>query len=144
MLKRPIAAVDLDGVVADARHRLHHIERRPKDWTAFFAEAAHDEPLEEGLAIVAKLAEHHDIVFLTGRPAHLERLTREWLARHGLEGHDLVMRPDTDRRPAAQVKPGLLRQYAGDREVAIVVDDDPDVIAALTAAGYSTYRATWA
>jgi phosphoglycolate phosphatase-like HAD superfamily hydrolase len=143
LLKRPIAAVDLDGVVSDARHRLHHLERRPKNWKAFFVEAAHDEPFEEGLAVVAKLADEHDIVFLTGRPEHLERLTREWLARHGLDGHDLVMRPDGDRRPAAQVKPGLLRQYAGEREVAIVVDDDPDVIAALAAVGYPTFHATW-
>ena len=140
---RPIAAVDLDGVVADVRHRLRHLERRPKDWKAFFRAADSDDAHEEGLAIVAKLAEDHDIVFLTGRPAHLEGATRAWLERNGLGDHDLVMRPEGDRRPAAQIKPGLLRRYAGTREVGMVVDDDPDVIAALRAAGFPTFLATW-
>jgi phosphoglycolate phosphatase-like HAD superfamily hydrolase len=140
---RPIAAVDLDGVVADVRHRLHHLERRPKDWKAFFRAADSDGAHEEGLAIVAKLAEEHDIVFLTGRPQHLEQATRAWLARYALGDHDLVMRPEGDRRPAAQIKPGLLRQYAGAREVGMVVDDDPEVIAALRAAGFPTFLATW-
>lgn len=140
---RPIAAVDLDGVVADVRHRLHHLDRRPKNWDAFFAEADDDVPHEEGLAIVAELAEEHDIVFLTGRPSRLEVATRAWLDRHGLGDHELLMRPEGDRRPAAQIKPQLLRRYAGSREVAVVVDDDPDVIAALRAAGFETFLATW-
>ena len=36
---RPLAIVDIDGVVADVRHRLHHLDRRPKNWSAFFAAA---------------------------------------------------------------------------------------------------------
>ena len=140
---RPIAAIDIDGVVADVRHRLHHLDTRPKDWDAFFAAADDDEPHDEGLTVVAKLAEDHDVVFLTGRPARLERATRQWLSRHGLGDHDLLMRPEGDRQPAAQIKPRLLRQYAHGREVGVVVDDDPDVIASLRAAGYPTFLATW-
>ena len=37
--ERPLAIVDLDGVVADVRHRLHHLEGRRKDWGRFFAAA---------------------------------------------------------------------------------------------------------
>jgi hypothetical protein len=143
LLKRPIAAIDIDGVVADVRHRLHHLERRPKNWKAFFSAADDDEPHREGLAVVAKLAEDHDIVFLTGRPINLEGATRAWLARHGLGAHDVIMRPAGDRRPAAQIKPMLLREYAKDRDVGVVVDDDPDVIASLRAAGYPTFLADW-
>jgi hypothetical protein len=140
---RPIAAIDIDGVVADVRHRLHHLDRRPKNWKVFFAEAEYDEPHDEGLAVVAKLAEGHDIVFLTGRPAELERATRRWLATHGLGDHDVIMRPAGDRRPAAQVKPQLLRDYANGREIGIVVDDDPDVIAGMRSAGYPAFLADW-
>ena len=143
MLTRPIAAIDIDGVIADARHRLHHLDRRPKNWKAFFAEAVHDEPHPEGLAVVAKLAEDHEIVFLTGRPAELEADTRRWLTDQGLGGHDVIMRPAGDRRPAAQIKVRLLRDYADGREVAMVVDDDPDVIATMRAAGYPTFLADW-
>ena len=38
-----VAVVDIDGVVADVRHRLHHVADRPKDWRSFFAAAADDE-----------------------------------------------------------------------------------------------------
>ncbi len=32
-----IAVFDIDGVLADATHRQHHVAGRPKDWDAFFA-----------------------------------------------------------------------------------------------------------
>jgi hypothetical protein len=140
---RPLAIIDLDGVVADVRHRLHHLERRPKDWGAFFAAARDDEAHPEGLAIVATLAEDHEIVFLTGRPAHLREATLEWLDRHGLGGHRLVMRPDRDRRPAAVVKLERLEDLARQRPIGVVVDDDPGVLDAAGRAGYPVFVADW-
>jgi phosphoglycolate phosphatase-like HAD superfamily hydrolase len=141
--QRPLAIVDLDGVVADVRHRVHFVERRPKDWDGFFAAAVDDPPHEEGLAIVRRLAQDHDVVFLTGRPERTRHDTRRWLTQHGLDEHRLVMRPAGDRRPAAQVKLQLLRRLADGREVAVVVDDDPDVVATMQRAGYPTLHATW-
>ena len=140
---RPLAIVDIDGVVADVRHRLHHLQGRRKDWRAFFAAARHDEPHPEGLAIVERLRTDHEVVFLTGRPRELDADTRAWLERHGLAGHRLVMRPAGDRRPAARVKVEQLRALARGRTVAVVVDDDPDVIAAMAAAGHPTFLADW-
>lgn len=141
--ERPLAIVDLDGVVADVRARLHYVERQPKDWDGFFAAAVHDPPHDEGLAVVRRLAQDHEVVFLTGRPAHLRDDTRRWLERHGLDGHRLVMRPEGNRGPAAQLKVSLLRDLAQGREVAVVVDDDEAVVAAMQAAGYPTLHATW-
>jgi hypothetical protein len=139
---RPLAIVDLDGVVADVRHRLHHLEG-PKRWQAFF-EAAVDDPVHpEGRAIVERLAEDHEIVYLTGRPGWLEPATRAWLDDHGLGGHGLVMRPERDRRPAAVVKVELLETLAAGRVVGMVVDDDRRVVAAMQAAGFPTFHADW-
>ena len=140
---QPLAIVDLDGVVADVRHRVRHVERHPKDWGAFFAAAVHDPPHEEGLAVVRRLTLDHEVVFLTGRPERTRRDTVRWLRGHGLDGHRLVMRPEHDHRPAAQVKVGLLRKLADGREVAVVVDDDLDVVKAMQRAGYPTLHATW-
>ena len=53
---RPLAVVDIDGVVADVRHRLHFIEGTPRQWDRFFAAADEDPPLPEGVALVTKLA----------------------------------------------------------------------------------------
>jgi hypothetical protein len=81
---RRLAVVDIDGVVADVRHRLHLVEQRPKRWEEFFARSAGDPVLDEGAALVRELAVEHDIVWLTGRPERTRRLTERWLAEHGL------------------------------------------------------------
>jgi phosphoglycolate phosphatase-like HAD superfamily hydrolase len=140
---RPIAIVDIDGVVADVRHRLHHIARRPKDWNAFFDAAADDPPHEEGLRVVRTLAQDHEIIYLTGRPERLRRATDDWLTRHGIGGHDLMMRADGDRRPAARVKVQLLQRLSRTRTVAVVVDDDAEVLTAVREAGFTTFPADW-
>ena len=140
---RPLAFVDIDGVLADVRHRLHFIERRPRDWDGFFAAAAGDPAHPEGIALVETLAAGHEIVYLTGRPQRLEADTQAWLEQRGVGGHQLVMRPEGDRRPAAVVKVQLLRRLSRGRRVAVVVDDDSDVIRAMRDAGYPTFQATW-
>ena len=70
-----VAVVDIDGVVADVRHRLHHVTGRPKDWRSFFAAAADDGLLAEGGHAVRSLAEVYDVVYLSGRPERLRRVT---------------------------------------------------------------------
>lgn len=141
--ERPLAFVDIDGVVADVRHRLHFIERRPRDWDGFFDAAVDDPAHAEGIALVETLRTDHEIVYLTGRPVRLAPATERWLAEHGVGGHRLIMRPERDRRPAATVKLELLRQIAGERRVAVVVDDDTDVIHTMRNAGIPTFHATW-
>jgi hypothetical protein len=125
-------------------HRLHHIQRRPKDWDAFFEAARRDPPHAEGLAVVARLGEEHDIVYLTGRPERCRPDTEAWLEEHGIGGRPLHMRPSGVFRPAAEVKVGVLARLAAHRQVAVVVDDDPAVLAAVEAAGYATFPADWA
>ena len=142
-MRPPLAIVDIDGVVADVRHRVHLVEQRPKNWKRFFAEAVHDEPHAEGLAVVTKLAEEHEIIFLTGRPEHLRDDTTAWLARHGLDAHRLLMRPEGDRGPSARFKVREVDRLARHRDIAIVIDDDDAVIAAMRAAGYATLHADW-
>jgi hypothetical protein len=141
--EQPLAIVDIDGVVADVRHRIKYVEQNPKDWKRFFAAAVHDDPHPEGLAVVERLAQDHEIVFLTGRPEHLRDDTLAWLTRHGIGGHRLVMRREGDRRPAARAKVGLLRELGRGRVVTVVVDDDPVVIDEMKRAGYNTLLADW-
>jgi hypothetical protein len=107
---RPLAVFDVDGVLADVRHRLHHVERRPKDWDAFFAAAVDDPPLEQGVALARASAEDCEVVYVTGRPERCRADTLAWFARHGLPDGRLSMRSERDRRPARLAKPGLLRR----------------------------------
>lgn len=139
-----VAVVDIDGVVADVRHRLRHVQSRPKDWEAFFAQAPQDAPLAEGRsALEAAVAEGLGIVYLTGRPERCRASTEYWLAEHGFPAGPIHMREDRDRRPARQFKVDVLRLLSRDHAVARVIDDDAAVIAAVSAAGFPTVHATW-
>jgi len=141
--RRPLAVIDIDGVVADVRHRLHHVEGRPKDWDAFFAAADDDPAHPEGLAVVGRLSEDHDIVFVTGRPAWLRAVTETWLEANGLGGHELRMRSSRDRAPARVVKPQLVARLAAGRAIGVVVDDDAEVLEAMRARGWPVFHADW-
>lgn len=132
---------DIDGVVADVRHRLHHLERR-RSWDAFFDAAHEDGLLAEGAQLAADLAAQHEIVWLTGRPEWLRSVTRDWLAEHGLPGEELHMRPYADYRPAPTYKLGVLRSLAP-RGIAAVVDDDDEVIRVALREGYPAALADW-
>jgi phosphoglycolate phosphatase-like HAD superfamily hydrolase len=140
---RPLAVFDVDGVLADVRHRLHHLEGRPKDWDAFFAAAVQDPPLAEGVALCLESAKECEVVYVTGRPEHCRRDTLAWFTRHGLPEGRLSMRSGGDRRPARLAKPQLLRRLARGRTVAVVVDDDEQVCDAYEQAGWPVMRARW-
>ena len=142
-MTRPLAVFDIDGVLADVRHRLRHVERRPKDWDAFFAAAPDDPPLVQGVALALESAKDCEVVYVTGRPEKCRADTLSWFARHGLPPGELSMRNGRDRRPARLAKPELLRRLAAGRVVAVVVDDDPQVCRAYEEAGFPVLRAEW-
>ncbi|HSE07977.1 MAG TPA: hypothetical protein VLB29_04885 [Nocardioidaceae bacterium] len=140
---RLIAVIDIDGVVADVRHRLHHVATPPKDWEAFFRAAPEDPLLEQGHETVTKLAEVCDIVYLSGRPERCREDTLAWLARHHLPDGEVLLRAPGDRRPARLVKVEALRRLSSRRRVAVLVDDDPLVLDAAREAGYDVLPADW-
>jgi phosphoglycolate phosphatase-like HAD superfamily hydrolase len=143
-MNRPYAVVDLDGVLADVDHRLHHLNSRPKDWAAFFAGITDDPVLPEGLAVARELAAEHELVYLSGRPERTRAATEDWLRRHDVPPGRVVLRRDHDRRPARVVKLSILRRLAAERPVVVLVDDDPAVCRAAREAGFTVLEATWA
>jgi hypothetical protein len=141
--RRQVAVIDIDGVLADVRHRLHHVKQRPKDWDAFFAAARDDEPLAEGIEVAQRLGEAYEVVYLSGRPEKCRRDTEDWFDRHGVPAGELRLRRQGDRRPARLVKVDELRRLARDAEVIVLVDDDPEVCEAARSAGFDVLPATW-
>jgi phosphoglycolate phosphatase-like HAD superfamily hydrolase len=142
---RPTLAVfDIDGVLADVRHRLHHVATRPKDWDAFFGAAPLDPPLAEGLSAVATAARAgHAVAYLTGRPERCREATLRWLAAQGLPAGALHMRDDADRRPARLTKVATLRRLARRATIVAFVDDDAAVVEAVRGAGFPVLHADW-
>ncbi len=140
---RPFAVIDIDGVVADVRHRLVHVSHSPKNWRAFFGAAPDDALLPDGATVVAELAMTCEIVWLSGRPEYCRRDTLRWLAQHRLPQGRLVLRTGRDFRPAKVVKVLRLEELARERPVHILIDDDEAVCQAARAAGFAVLQATW-
>ncbi|UER54433.1 hypothetical protein HJG43_07665 [Kineosporiaceae bacterium SCSIO 59966] len=133
--ERGAVVLDLDGVLADTRHRMHYLTGRRKDWDGFFAAAVDDPVHPEGLAVAREaLARGSTVVYLSGRPEHLRRDTVDWLRSVDAPDGELLLRPEGDRRPARLVKVEALRRLADRYRLDVLVDDDPDVVDAVRSA----------
>lgn len=127
-----IAVFDVDGVLADVEHRRHHISDGRHDWAAFFAAAGSDPALAPGVAMVHRAQDDgHLVLYLSGRPEQLRVTTLEWLRENGLPLGELVLRPDGDHSPAVRFKVAMLRDIAAAFQIALLVDDDEQVVAAV-------------
>ncbi|MCH5671017.1 phosphatase domain-containing protein [Streptomyces gilvus] len=140
---RPLAVFDLDNTLADTAHRQRFLERRPRDWDAFFAAAPQDPPIAEGIALVLESAKECEVVYLTGRPERCRRDTLAWLTAQGLPDGRVFMRRNDDRRPARRTKLEILRRLARTREIRVFVDDDELVCQDAERAGFPVVRARW-
>ena len=111
--KKHFVLVDIDGTIADTTHRLHHIQKEPKDWNSFFMSCDADTPIKPIIQLVQEL---HDngaaIIFCTGRDEKCRNLTFGWLMRYFSErlmfNATILMRRTNDRRHDTIVKPELL------------------------------------
>jgi len=101
----PLVILDIDGVLADIRHRLHYLAARPKNWEGFFAAAKNDQVLEVGAEFAKRAAATHEIVYLTGRPERLRAATQAWLDQ---QLKSLKIEP---KRLCMQVTEELANQY---------------------------------
>jgi hypothetical protein len=102
--------VDIDGTIANAEHRLHHIQKSPKDWDAFFAACVDDEPINEVIDMVRAFRDGglHRVVLCSGRSDQIKAETQAWLKSYRV-GHDrLYMRTEGDHRPDEEVKAEML------------------------------------
>jgi len=108
---------DIDGTLADARHRLHHIQKKPKDWDAFFDAMGDDEPrwdVVDVAAMYAKKRKMH-IALLTGRPEKYRDITEQWLEFYGVPYHSLTMRPHGVRTDDHVLKTDAIKQWQEDK-----------------------------
>lgn len=127
----PCYVFDLDGTLADLSHRLHHIQGDKKDWRAFFAAVAGDEPIApmvELFRTIRHSSEHSyvgtPVVIVSGRSDECRDQTEAWLDRHELYASALYMRRAGDHRPDDIVKKELLQQMLAEGYRPILFIDD--------------------
>lgn len=135
--------IDLDGTLCNVRHRLHHIQQEPKDWTAFFDACTNDLPNSAVVALY-DMAREADIavIYVSGRPETHRAPTEAWLERQGCDGHTLLlMRPAGDYRPDEVIKRELYEAHiAGKYDVLFTVDDRNSVVAMWRSLGLTCFQ----
>jgi FMN phosphatase YigB (HAD superfamily) len=121
---------DMDGTLVNTDHRVHHLEKTPKDWDAWHGLAHLDTPHAGVAAIANALAlENFRIIICTGREARLRRQTEDWLRLHAITYHRIFMRADGDRRDDDVVKREMLFDIREDGfEVLGVFEDRARVV----------------
>ena len=125
-MEKPVVIVDIDGTLADVRHRLHYLRGRRKDWGAFFHAMDRDTPIEGVVRWVQGLPPDYRVAIITGRPEQYREITAAWLRRQGIPSGELYMRPACDHRPDYVMKREVLRSLKG-APVAFAIDDRPQV-----------------
>lgn len=122
---------DIDGTLADIRHRRIHLERKKPDWQAFHAEIGSDTPNGPIVELYKSLwmAATHELVLVTGRHERSRTLTEQWLAWNEIPFGRILMRADDDFRADYVIKEEILMELLKTgKEIEFVVDDRQQVV----------------
>lgn len=105
---------DIDGTLADIRHRLKWVSGEVKDWDRFYQDVRQDgviEPIAELFLLTCIGLGHYDIAYnmrvicITGRPERTRAATLKWFREKiGPEPDAIYMRKDHDFRPDVEIK----------------------------------------
>jgi phosphoglycolate phosphatase-like HAD superfamily hydrolase len=123
-----IVIFDIDGTLADVSERIHHVKKKPKNWNAFFQGMAQDKAIHSMVRLCNVLYESGiKILLCSGRSEEHRPQTIQWLAQQGVNYHELMLRPDGDKRTDTIVKREMLAGI--DRsKVLFVVEDRSRVV----------------
>ena|SRR5579884_924522 len=122
-MPKPIVIVDLDGTLADVRHRLHFVQGPGKKrWKRFFQAQENDIPVASVRARIHELSREHEIVIVTARPDICREGTERWLEKHEIPYSRMYMRSSGDHRPDYVVKREILGRIGKERVVQVFED----------------------
>ena len=129
-MRRSAAIVDLDGTVADIDHRLHHINKTPKDWENFNQASSADNPKQDIIDIVNALNDFgYAIIIVTGRDQKIRDKTTAWLRMNDVPFETLFMRSSNDFRSDHVVKQEIYEKHIKEHyEVHCVLEDRDQVV----------------
>lgn len=131
-MKKKYAIFDMDGTLADATARRHHLEKEPKDWESFFSELHADEPITELVQLYNELCSSntYDVAIFTGRPERYKKMTEEWMAKHNMPLRPIYCRADNDERHDLVIKKEIYENFTSEgRKVAFIIEDRNSVVA---------------
>lgn len=135
-----LVVCDIDGVIADCRHRLPLLKEKKYD--EFYELVEKDSVISGGRFLLNSFnnsPEDVSLVFLTGRRDSSRKGTINWLRGAGFTTYDaMFMRESSDHRPSKELKPELfgeiIKMYQArgyDFRLIYFIDDDPENVKAV-------------
>ncbi len=122
---------DLDGTIADIKHRRKFLEQSSPDWKSFNKLMGDDKPnlaLVELYKTLWKSGEY-ELIILTGRNEEYRCLTEQWLVWNEIPFSNLLMRADKDFRADHIIKEEMLHSLQSlGKDILFVVDDRKQVV----------------
>ena len=130
---------DIDGTLADLRHRLKWVSGEEKDWDRFYQDVRQDgviEPIAELFLLTCigaacdlryDIAENTRVICITGRPERTRADTLEWFVEKiGHRPDAIYMRKDHDFRPDVEVKREWVERLRKEGHNIILAFEDRD------------------
>lgn len=121
--------IDLDGTLADMKHRVSYVSGMTPNWEKFFSKIELD-PVNEWCSRLCRL--YFSCGFLihlvTGRPNRYRIPTEKWLIKHEIPYSSLFMRNDGDHRSDDIVKLELFTEHLKNESIDFVIDDREPVV----------------
>lgn len=150
-MKTEFVIVDIDGTVADLRHRIHFIQGEKKDWDAFYSHAGEDSPIESVISVINSLAiSGCQLVFVTGRPDRIYYPTVDWLEKVSPPTGTMIKKPlmffrkNGDFRPDTVVKKEIyenkLKAVGITPENTVVFEDRSGVVYMWRTLGFTCFQ----
>lgn len=126
-----IVICDIDGTIANIKHRLKYAKGPEKNWDKFFSLLGEDTVIEDTRKMLVRFYNQgYTIIFVSARPEEYKEQTLAWLDKNFLSfAWTLIMRRTGDKRDDTQVKQQILDTYFPYKGVIhCVIDDRPSVI----------------
>ncbi len=103
--------VDLDGTLADTKHRQHYLKQEPKDWNSF-NNLCHQDPCNEWCKLLMRKffttfgrgEEMCDVIIVSGRTEDVKGKTLDWLDHNEIDYDEIYMRKSGDFRDDRVIK----------------------------------------
>lgn len=126
-----IVIFDLDGTLADIKHRRVHLNPTNPDWNSFNSQMSNDIPNAPVVDLYKTLwkSGRYQLIIVSGRSDEYRKFTEQWLSWNEIPFNKLIMRKRHDSRSDHIVKEEILKQIQSlDKEIAFVVDDRQQVV----------------
>lgn len=135
--------LDADGTLWDSTPRIDFA--KAKQWEEFHSRCIDDQPHDDVLYLLRMLPWDCVVILCTARTERWRGLTEQWLAMHKIGVDTILMRPNDDFRPAAEVKLNLLEKHFGSKElvlgqVSFCLDDTDRVVEAFRNYGLNCWQ----